>query len=224
MITQQPQHTMPIPADILRKRRELTNNRTLDDILHPRRDWTVFVEILSPHFTDLLIERVCEQPRRTPPHPGEPALPPNLAGGRVHQVVARALAHVPAHLDLGRDRDGLPIVAFEAIFEVHVLDPERRWTFICPPGGRTRHRGVVGWKTLADCEARERMGEGVVEERPNPASPDDLKVWGETTDDLKVWVWKQADARHEAEEWEPVVVVQGPFARKRSWVWDGRPS
>jgi hypothetical protein len=152
-----------------------TTPTTTPDATPP--EWEVWVDILSPHRMALLAARLPQDPTRE-----DPAWPP---GSREalrpidarHDAVDRAMARVPEGLELGRDRHGRPIIAFEARFEVRVVAPDGSERVV--EGVDRLWPQVVGWKTRGEFEDREARGEGIVAEHRDPATR------------LRIWTWRE---------------------------------
>jgi hypothetical protein len=153
---------------------------TTTDTPDTRPEWQVRLNMLSPRRTTLLLRTAPEDP-----------FPDGFVHWRAaHFVMGEAVDHVPEGLDLGHDDEGRPIIAFEALGDVVVRDPDGRERPI-EIGYRDGHgtlriierlkttRVVLGAKTLDEFERRQRAGEGVVETWLGPAG-------------LRLWAWNDA--------------------------------
>jgi hypothetical protein len=151
---------------------------TITTIPEAQREWDLRLHITRPHRHALLLWTSPGDP--SPPAPCKRPGDWNQTKA-FHAAVGRELGRVPEALDLGFDQHGLKIIAFEVVGDLVARDPEGRdHVVVSVAGGPQRGvKFVLGWKTLDECEQRQRRGEGAVE------------TW-RGADGLRRWVWNEA--------------------------------
>jgi hypothetical protein len=141
---------------------------TLDATPDTRPRWQIWLDLFAPYRAQLLA--------------ASPPKDPTEDEYDLRWEVGGAIRRVPAFLDPGRDDDGLPVVAYEALFDVRVVHPDGTERVI--PAERWEGRSVFGWRTLDELKEGEAEKAGILGRRPNEKT---------ARPDLHYWVWRDRD-------------------------------
>jgi hypothetical protein len=130
----------------------------------PRR-WEIWLELFAPVKARLVVAALPDEPQDE-----------EILG----RHVAKALRRVPEFLHPGRDDDGLPVVAFDGLFDVRIVDPDGNKR-VAARAEYWTGRHAFGWGALEECRLKEREGAGKLEERRNQRG------------ELGYWVWRESN-------------------------------
>jgi hypothetical protein len=133
-----------------------------------RPTWRIWLEVFAPVRAQLLAAALYRDPTEDEYD--------------LQWEVGSAIRRMPDFLDPGKDDDGLPIVAYNALFDVRVVHPDGTERVI--PAERWEGRSVFGWRTLDELKEAEAEKAGVLGRRPNEKT---------ARPDLHYWVWRDRD-------------------------------
>jgi hypothetical protein len=138
------------------------DNTPTPDTLDQQPEWEIWVDMFAPRRRKVLMTR-----RRWDPVP-EDCITPEIS----RRSVRFTLDALPP-LDLGSDAYGTPIIAYEAVLDVIVVDPDGTERVV--QRHSTDSPALIGAEALCEYEERQWEREDGVIERWR--GPDGLKRW-----------------------------------------------